>query len=469
MLEYLRNAADKPVAKFLMIILIFSFVGWGVAEWVFGFSSNDTTLIRVGGQKISVQQYNYQKSLDLANMSREEQRSVYTDATKAAQFQENILKKLTSQKMVENHANHLGYVVSDREIAQQIREMPEFQQNGKFSPTAFDIILHNSGYSESDFANVLRGQTMRSMVLLPIAVAPSTPKFATTAAYNARYGERAIEYTTVKYSDYKVGKPSDEDLRQYYEQNPHRIPETRDVSYVMVPAEMDKPDEYEAKLKVAQKLEDDIIAGETFADAAKKNNAKHVTYKNVSAQNIPGDKLFDNTILAKVFSMDQDMESELIETKTGFVILRVDNITPEHNAEFESVKKDLIGGWQKNEQKKQAYVRANEILTSVNKNEKMPNSKSANVSRMDGAPTDVLVATFKEPVGKNTIVSGQNEFYVLRVISEKLPKVDEKKQKGLETEVSNMSLRHIQEDYDSFMKRKYPVKVNEKTYNRFVK
>lgn len=469
MLEYLRNAADKPVAKFLMGILIFSFVGWGVAEWVFGFSSNDTTLLRVGGQKVSIQQYNNQKSLDLANMSRDEQRAVYTDPVVANQFQTNIIKKLTTQKMVENHAKHLGYVVSDREIAQQIREMPEFQQNGKFSPVMFDVILQNSGYSESGFADVLRGQVMRTMVLMPMAIVPNVPKFATTAAYNARYGERTIEYATVKYSDYKVGTPSEEDLRQYYAQNPERIPETRDVSYVMVPAEMDKPDEYEAKLKIAQKLEDDIIAGEKFADAAKKNNAKYVTYKNVSAKNIPADKMFDNTILARIFDMPSDTESELIETKSGFVILRIDDIVAEHNAEFESVKSNLMGGWQQNEQRKQAYVRANEILTAANQAGKIQNAKTAVVSRMSGAPTDVLVAAFKNAPGKNSIVNGDKEFYVLRVLDEKAPKVDAKKYQDLSTEVSNMSIRHIQEDYDSYMKRKYPVKLNEKTYNRYVK
>ena len=62
MLEYLRNAADKPVAKILMGVLIFSFVGWGVAEWVFGLTTSDTTIMRVGGEKVSINQYNSMKS-----------------------------------------------------------------------------------------------------------------------------------------------------------------------------------------------------------------------------------------------------------------------------------------------------------------------------------------------------------------------------------------------------------------------
>ena len=48
MLEYLRNASEKPVAKILISILAFSFVGWGVAEWIFGGAVGDNTLIHIG-------------------------------------------------------------------------------------------------------------------------------------------------------------------------------------------------------------------------------------------------------------------------------------------------------------------------------------------------------------------------------------------------------------------------------------
>ena len=58
MLEYLRNAADKPVAKALMFVLIFSFVGWGAAEWIFGGASSDTSLVHVGSADVSLQQFN---------------------------------------------------------------------------------------------------------------------------------------------------------------------------------------------------------------------------------------------------------------------------------------------------------------------------------------------------------------------------------------------------------------------------
>ena len=95
MLEYLRNAADKPLAKFLIAILAFSFVGWGVAEWVFGGSRGDTTLVRVGNADVTMQEYNAERSRALAQMTREQQRAVYTDAQTGAQFTARVLGDLS--------------------------------------------------------------------------------------------------------------------------------------------------------------------------------------------------------------------------------------------------------------------------------------------------------------------------------------------------------------------------------------
>ena len=62
MLEYLRNASEKPIAKIMIGILAFSFVGWGVAEWIFGGAAGNNNLMSVGDAEISVQQFSNEKS-----------------------------------------------------------------------------------------------------------------------------------------------------------------------------------------------------------------------------------------------------------------------------------------------------------------------------------------------------------------------------------------------------------------------
>ena len=468
MLEYLRNASEKPVAKVLITILAFSFIGWGVAEWIFGGGYSDTTLVRVGSASIDVQQFNNQKSRELSQMTREEMRAVYADPDTNTAFQNKIMQALTTQQMTQNRARDLGFIVSDNAIANEIRNMPEFQINGAFSTLQFDSVLNASGYNEADFANVLRGQVLRSMVLEPLTEPIAVPKFVADALYRARFATRNIAYKTVKFSDFNVGTPTDEDLKTFYAQHPHTLPEERAISYVLISAEMDKPDSYGAGYDNAVKVEDDIIAGETMETAAKKHAAKYVKIPAFTANNRPNDEILDDKLIARLFKMDEAIESELIETKQGFIIARVDKIIPEHVAEFDSVKNELKSAWAHDAAKKHAYVRANEILVDLNQDGKFDNATAATVGRANGAPDDVLITTFKTNVGTNTIAEGRDAFYVVSVKSENTPTIDTKKMADVRKELETMTLRETTEDYNSFLMRKYPIKINERVYKRFV-
>ena len=354
MLEYLRNAADKPVAKVLMFVLIFSFVGWGAAEWIFGGVSRDTTLIHVGNADVSVQQFNNERSRQLSSMSKEEQHSAYTDPVKAAELTNNVMANLTVNQLALNRAKDLGFVVSDKRIADEIKSNAQFQINGQFVPWMFDMVVQNSGVSEQDIVDSLRGDIMRQMAVGASRVPLAVSEFAVDALYNARYTKRDIDYLTVKFSDFKVKDPSDEDLRGYYAQNPKIVPESRSVSYVFLSADMNKPDEYDVGFKKAQLIEDMIISGDSLKEAADKHDAKFVQITDVKRGEKSSDKILSDDLVAKVFSMDSGVESELLELKDGFVILRVDSIVAQHNADFDDVKKSLVDDWKKSEQRKRA-------------------------------------------------------------------------------------------------------------------
>ncbi len=467
MLEYLRNAADKPVAKILIGILAFSFVGWGVAEWIFGNVAGDTTLVRVGDAEVTMQQFSLEKNRQLAQMTREQQRATYADPALTQALNSKVMSTLTTQAMADNRAEDLGFVVSDAQIAREIRNFPEFQLDGQFSTYMFDTVLANSGYSEASFADVLRRQVLRGYVLGALSLPIDVPDFSVQAAYDARYSQRQIDYTTVDFDDFKIGAPTDEQLRTFYAQNPHVIPEQRTVSYVLIPADMDKPDSYDDAYDNAILVEDDIIAGDAMSAAASRHNAKYVSLGTFDAGNRPVDEILTDNMMKRIFDMEEGLESELIETKRGFVIVRVDKIIPSHNAEFEDIKKNLVNDWKRAEQRKQAYVRANELLVDLNKEGNLEGKKTVTVTRTSGAPIDVLNAAFNSEIGNNSIVNGQNSFYVLHIEKEIAATPDDKKMADIRKELEKNAAQEIIDDYNAFLIREYPIKVNEKVYNRF--
>ncbi len=468
MLEYLRNAADKPVAKVLMFILIFSFVGWGAAEWIFGGSMRDTNLIRVGNADISVQQFNGERSRLLSQMTKDEQRATYTDPGKSAALTNAVISRLTTNQLALNRAKDLGFVVSDKRIADEIKSYPQFQSNGEFSPWLFDMVLQNSGMTEQDIANSLRADILLGMTFGATNVPLNIPQFAVDAAYNARYAKRMINYATVKFADYKVDEPTTEQLQDYYAQNPKIVPETRSVSYVFLAADMNKPDVYDEKFKIAQKIEDMIISGDSMKDAADKHGAKYVQITKMERGNKTSDKVLSSDLVAKLFSMESGSESELLELKDGFVILRVDEVHAQHNAEFNDVQKSLVGDWKKSEQRKKAYVDANEKLTAMKRGDNVKNLKSADVTRTEGAPLVILNSAFSAHKGETVLTEDVEAFYIVKIGDTIMPKEDKSKKESLRKELEKMSVRFVQDDYTQFLKYKYPVKVNEKTFNRFI-
>ena len=106
---------------------------------------------------------------------------------------------------------------------------------------------------------------------------------------------------------------------------------------------------------------------------------------------------------------------------------------------------------EKDEQKKLAYVRANEMLVDLNGGADLQNKKSVRVSRTDGAPVDVLVAAFRNPVGTNTIVPGTDAFYVLSVNGITEPKSDSAKMETLAKEMEHMAQKNVMDDLEELI------------------
>lgn len=461
MLEYLRNASERPVAKILMGLLIFSFVGWGVADWIFSGGGRASVLLRIDGNDITVNDFNAEKQRAVAKLSRDEQRKLFADTSVTNEFYSGILTTMTTDSMVDARARDLGFVVTDHRVAGEIRTFPEFQENGQFSAAMFDNVIMASGYSEQMFANMLRGQILRGYTLGPVGIPVAAPKFSATATYNARYASRDIAYATVKFSDFDVANPTDDNLREYYAAHPKILPETRDASYILISADLTKPDEFDAAYVRAQRAEDAIIGGESLKNVANTVGAKFGTITKMTRANPSTDSVINDALFAKIFSMDAGIESEIIETKDGFVIIYVDKVVAEHPAEFESIKSSLVSDWRKSEQKKQAYVRANEIMVD---NEKLSNN--ATITRASGAPTAVLTAAFRQEIGTSAIVESPTAYYVLNVADATLPKSDDTKMKSISTETANIISRGLMDDYNSFLGREYPAKVYPREFEK---
>ncbi|MDR0803759.1 MAG: SurA N-terminal domain-containing protein [Rickettsiales bacterium] len=458
MLEYLRNASEKPLAKVLMFLLIFSFVGWGVADWILGQSASNTTIVNAGGAKIEIAQFEAVRSRAIGELTRAQQKELYADKYAQARLNRQILSELVSRTLLDNRGADLKYTVSNAALAGIIRTNPLFMENGKFSAQKFDYALMQSGMTEAQYSASLRDQAIRALVVSGFVAKMPAAKFTEQSLYNGRNLQKKISYATVKFADFNAANPTDKQLAELHAQNPIRVPESRVVNYVLLEVKMDVPDAYDRGYKTAIAMEDMIVSGESMRAASDKSHAKFVSVKLTAGQPAADAVLAGRD--AEIFAMDSGVESEIIETSRGFAIIRVESVAPQHNAELSAVRGDLAKIWKMNEQKKQAYLRANELLNAKKF------GTAATVSRAGGAPLEVLNAAFANGAGTQTIVPGASAFFVLNIESEIVPKTDAAKLDALRGEAQKMLNLNLTEDYTAWLNRQYKTKVNQKLYNR---
>jgi len=467
MLKYLRDASEKPVAKILMGLLIFSFVGWGVADYIFGDKQTDDSIITVGGTPVTIARFNNERDRALQRMDRADQKHLYSDKESLLAFNQTVLAGLRDQTMLDNRADYLNFVVTPAAVASVIRGTPQFQTNDKFDPNLYDGFIMKSGIGAAGFEDAVRGQIMRSYVMIGASTPVNVPDFMARAMGNARYAVRKINYAVVKNSDFKVADPTDAQLSEFYARSPIMLPESRTVSYVFVPvSDMGEPDKSDAGLEEIKSIQLDIVAGDAMKSVAEKHHAKFGSETIINAGKIAPDPVLTPAVLKEVFGMESGTETDYIELKDGYAIVRLEKISPAAPAEFRDVRDTIVGQYKNEELKKAAYIEANARLRDFKAGGALRGGKVATVGRTDGAYVDILVAAFSNPVGSKIIVPGTDSFYVLSIESENFPAQTADKMKSLSTESQKMLTRAMTDDYMAFLLRQYPVKINKRNFNR---
>ena len=467
-LQDLRNASDKPLAKLLMGVLMFSFVGWGVASWVLEGGGISDALVKVGSESVTIREFEDERNRQMAQMSREMQRQIFTDRQTQGRFSQQILSNMATRMLLEQRAENIGLVVSPLMIANIIKNSPEFWDDGAFSTDKFDAVLAINGYSERFFTDMLRRQALREMMLDSMAMDLPVPDFMSNAVAFAREAQRKIEYTTVKFDQFRTtGTPTDDQLREVHARNPRVVPEHRTIHYIIVGAKMDQPDSFERGYESARSVEDMLAQGDAMQDAAKKMRVTFRALEPMTMQRrttrgtVVNDPVLNDEIMQNLFRMEIGMESEIMESRNGFVIFRVMKVDAAHAAAFDDRKTELTNLWRRSEQEKQAYLAANEIVTDGKKL-----TTSATVGRATGAPLEVLNAAFAAEVGKPRIIPGEGAFHVVKVLENIQPEIPDARRKAMKTEIGNMLGRQILDDYTGFLQRRYRIVINEKLMRR---
>jgi peptidyl-prolyl cis-trans isomerase D len=384
MLATMRKYSTSVGIKALYVVLAVLFVGWGVGA--VGDSSTEETVARVYGQDIS------RRDVDVAT---ENLRRQYEELLRG-QFAGNLLNSLNLDRqaldqlldgaLLVHEADRLGIAVSDAEVREAIVQMPEFQENGRFSRERLREVLdfqRDRGEFQSQLRRGLVIERLQGLVSDGIQVSDGEAR----ARWSFDHEKAKLAFVKVSAADRTKGAmPTDEDLQKWLDghADQYRVPEQVRVRYVVYrPADFEgqvsptdgevaeyyalhkeerwsepeqvrarhllvkaAPTDSEAQKAAARKKAEGFLAeakgGADFAALAKKHSADEGTAPKGGDLGFFGRGRMAPTFEEAAFALEAGQLSGVIETPFGFHVIKVEERRPAGTKPLDAVRVEIV-------------------------------------------------------------------------------------------------------------------------------
>ncbi|WP_413699360.1 SurA N-terminal domain-containing protein [Psychromonas sp. KJ10-10] len=232
MLDKLREGSQGVATKTVLVVIILSFALAGVSSYLG--SSSVAVAVTVNDQEISqtsVEQAYQNERARLQQQYGEQFDLLASSPNFAQQVRAQATQGLISDALIAQAIEDLGLRVGDEQIKNEIRNMPEFQVDGKFNNDQYLAMLRQAGYAPAQFSQSLKNDSARRQLLQMLAdsefVLPTEVELANTLQAQ----QRMAKVLTVNTTDFEtVEAITDEQLNAYYQDNSHLFQSLEQVS-----------------------------------------------------------------------------------------------------------------------------------------------------------------------------------------------------------------------------------------------
>jgi peptidyl-prolyl cis-trans isomerase D len=359
MLGILRSAAGTWVAKGLLVLLVLSFLVWGVSGRLMGGLAGHDSVITAGGTKVSINEYRLAYDRQLAVMSQQFGQRLSHEQAKALGVDNQVLAQLVSGAVLDEQARKLGLGLSKDRLAELTREDPAFKgPGGQFDRRTFEYMLQQIGMRPEDYLKNRAQVALRQQIVEAVSDGLKAPDTFFKAVALYRGEDRTIDYLTLpKALVEPIAAPSDSVLSAYFEANKktYAAPEYRKFSYVRLEpvdimdttavTDSQVSDDYNKnkaryttpELRTVEQLVfktpdaakaalDSLKAGATFD---KLITAEGKTPADTLLGTLAKDKIADKAVADAAFALNANEVSQVVQGAFGPVLLRVTEIKPE--------------------------------------------------------------------------------------------------------------------------------------------
>ncbi len=349
----------------IVVCVVFVFLGFSPNS---NFLGRGGAAAQVNGDAISLREF--KDLLDRLDSSR--QAGTSKEATQ--KMQENAIDILVSRSLIVQEAEKLNIHVSDYEVAQELKGIDAFYEEGVFSRFRYKKYLQQARMTEGEFESRIRKDLIIQKMSELIGFAAKDLEMMDQ--FDDKIDKAQVNVGYVKLSPASIGKVNtnladwtakhESEIKSYYEN--HRseftIPEQVSARHILIKAEdaskenMDKA--FAEMVEVAAKTNVD-----NFAEMAKKHSDDPGSKeKGGSLGFFPRGRMVPEFEKA-AFSTEKGKITEPVKTQYGYHIILVEDKKTEKEESFEDVKSQIASRLMK----ENAYESAlNEVKTFLQTN-----------------------------------------------------------------------------------------------------
>jgi peptidyl-prolyl cis-trans isomerase D len=371
MLDFLRKRKRNWIIVFFLGVIIVVFaLFYGGSNKLPGQGSAE--VVEINGEIISRNEFDqqYQRAVDRYRQMLKG--SLTEDMIKGLNIKGNVIEELIQKKLVMQEARSLGLTASDDEVANQLSKVPEFQVAGRFNKDRYLQILQANRLLPVQFEEDQREQLTLNRLYSIILDAIQVNDAEVRERYRLENEKVDLNFIKLAVSDFvSAVKLSEDDVKKYYDRNKESMKEPLKlrIEYLAYPfdrftssaqvsdKEIDeyyqanqnnkfrKPKEVKARyisLRLApdadakqkdaararaERIVKEARSGKDFAQLAKKESDDPSAAKGGDLGWLTQGQLPPQ--LASIFTLEKGQVSDVIDTPSGFQIVKVEDTKAE--------------------------------------------------------------------------------------------------------------------------------------------
>ena len=233
MMESIRTGVQKPWIKFLLAIVVISFVFAGYFTSS-GLGSDPNAVATVNDDDITANDLNAAVQAEAARYG-EQFNAMFPTDERRREFRLSVLDKLINSELVAQEVKDLGLRASDSQVVSQVQDIPAFQVDGKFSTAMLDQLLVRRGWSREEFRQMVGDDIAQSQFIQIFSDTELAMPYEVEQRIALQQQERTVKAFTIKSEQFlDTVSISDEEIEQYYQSNldSYKVAETLTVDYI---------------------------------------------------------------------------------------------------------------------------------------------------------------------------------------------------------------------------------------------